>query len=459
MLIFIFLARLLSVSEFGVYRQLFLIHQIITGVFFAAVPTSLLYFCGRSEMSARGGLIRVHLKLVIAVALVATFLIAVSGPLVALVLSSPDLKNLVYVFAPYTGAYMLYSLVAPTMIAYGKSFKSTLFSCFLALINTVPVLLVAAYGMGLQAVIFSASLAAVVGGGVALVLILRLSSTEKGWHSDTKVRDVLIYVWPLLLASGISLVGLRMDQVVVSTMRGAEEYGRYVVGAFEVPLFGMLQSSISSVLTPVFAALAVKQNWPEIVLVWRKAVFRSAVITYPVAAALFVVADVFITYIFGAKFQDSAVVFQVCVLLAPLRVVTFGLLLRASGNTKPDLYGALVYLPAVIVCSYCGVSYFGLVGAMGAVLICTACQTLWLARCTRVLTSGSVTLSDIYPAKLFLCFPAVVALYWILLRELVFEYFELTSLFKLSFAAGVAVLTSLIGLHFLRRRQLLLGVP
>ena len=49
LILYIFLARALSIEEFATFRQLFLLQAILSGIFFAALPTCLLYFSGRAN--------------------------------------------------------------------------------------------------------------------------------------------------------------------------------------------------------------------------------------------------------------------------------------------------------------------------------------------------------------------------------------------------------------------------
>ena len=49
LILYMVLARALSVEDFASFRQLFLIHAILNAVSFSALPTCLLYFSGRAE--------------------------------------------------------------------------------------------------------------------------------------------------------------------------------------------------------------------------------------------------------------------------------------------------------------------------------------------------------------------------------------------------------------------------
>lgn len=447
LIVFVLLARWLPVNDFGLYRQLFLIHQLLTGLFFAAIPTSLLYFCGRSSASERAGIVRRHLKIVVVVGLVTSVALVFGGQAAAVLLSNPDIESLLWVFAPYPAAYMLYSLVSPSLIAYGRSLASSMFSLVLAILNSVPVLIAAGTGASLTQIVATATIGALLGAVLALIVILRATRGGVFAGAILSNRQILNYLWPLLAASGIGLLGLRMDQVIVSNMLGPEVYGIYVVGAFEIPLFGMLQSSVSAVLLPQFSQLAKTKAWAEIAILWQRALVRSAVIVYPIAASLFVLADVFIVYIFGEKYNKAVLVFQLYLLLAPVRIMTFGLVLRACGQTKPDLWGAAAYSVSVSIGAVFCVRIFGPPGAMLAVVLCTAGLGYWLAWRTQNATDGVIQAKAMYPFRIFIAFPLIIAVFWLLMKEVLMRLVSLSNLTVLLIGAGLAILSIFLGFY------------
>jgi O-antigen/teichoic acid export membrane protein len=292
--------------------------------------------------------------------------------------------------------YIVYSMLSPVLLALGNTTKSAIFSVFLAAVTSIPVLTVAHASNSLQALVLTTVGSSVLAAVCALGVIYR--AIEKGpveTATGPSVRSMIAYMAPLLGASGIALVGLRMDHLIVSRHFGHSTYASYAVGAFEIPLFGILQASVSSVLLPKFAALAERRSWTEITFQWRRALEQSSTIVYPLAAGLFVVADPFIATIFGEKFRSATPIFRTFLLLAP------------------DLIGSVVYLAAVFALANMGVRIIGPVGATIGVVVSTVGLGMWLAWLTQRATGGQIRMQHMYPPAVLLRFPIYIIGFWL----------------------------------------------
>lgn len=455
MAIFIILARFLPQADFGTWRQLFIVQQVAQAFIFSALPMSLLRFSGCADAMGARAVIRQHLWLTVALGAIALLVILAAADGVAALLGNEGLAPLLRLFAPQIAAVMLTALVAPALVSMSRTWLSASFSLLVAIITSLPLLLAALHGAGLHALVLVSVSAWTFAAMLAVVIMLLCTRPDPNAAQATapSFREVRAFLWPLLLASGIGLLGLRMDQIIVANRLGPEVYALYAVGAFEIPLFGLLQSSVSSVLMPRFAALARQQEWAEITRLWRRALVRSAVIVFPIAAILIVLAEDFIVFVFGETYRESAIIFRIYLLLAPVRIMTFGLVLRAAGHTKPDLYGAVSYLVAVGVFGITGVSLFGAPGAVAAVVLCSIGLAAFLSSQTRAFTVGAISLKDMYPPHMFAIFFAVVAAYYGG-GVVVVEVFGPSRILRLALGAVVSSTTIAVGLLWLRSRSM-----
>ena len=105
---------------------------------------------------------------------------------------------------------------------------------------------------------------------VGLVLcILMFTIYSAGLDLNLNLRSNLssfLYSWPLLMASSLSIVGLKADHVVVASVLGTLAYAIYSVGAFEIPVFNLLQNSVTSVLIPKITELLKANDFEQAVI-------------------------------------------------------------------------------------------------------------------------------------------------------------------------------------------------
>jgi O-antigen/teichoic acid export membrane protein len=440
-IVYVLLARLLEPHAYGTYRQLFLINQLLWAVGFAAFPTSLLYFAGRVELAAaKSAIVRQHLRLVGGLAIATLALLLVAGPVATLLLNNPELRRLLPVFAVYPAAYMLTSLVAPVMIAEGRTAWLPAFTCALALVNSVPVLLTAWLDGALLHVTAAAAASGLVGGALAIAVILRVS---RGAAADgATFAEIIRYAAPLLAAGGLGLIGLRMDQFAVSHLFGPAMFAVYAVGAFELPFYSLVKSSTTSVLLPEISAAVRDRDWNAALSAWRDMQRKNAALLLPVSAALFVFAEDFIVVLFGARYREAGTIFAIFSLMGPVRAITFGLVLRAMGRTDVDFWGSMLFLVVVSAFVFPLASAFGLQAAALTVVLATVVLATVLLFVTARMSGGVLKVRALYPPRILVLYGILILLFEGL--RLALRWLGLEPVFDLGISGTVVALLMMI---------------
>jgi O-antigen/teichoic acid export membrane protein len=405
---YVVLARLMAPADYGTYRQLFLVNQIVSALAFAALPTALLFFSGHcSGPNERAAVVRRHLWLIALLGATVTAVLALGAKGLAFVFGNPALAAILPVFAVYPAAYMLNNLVAPVLVVRDRTVLLPAFSVALALLLSVPVILAALRSDQLVVVVTTATAAAAAGGAVALAVILVSSRNA----SDTKIgyRRIYAYAAPLLLAGGVSMIGLKLDQVLVSQLLGPTIFAVYAVGAFELPIYSLIKSSATAAVMPEITAAAVRGDWHVVLGIWKDLQRKNAILLLPASAAMAVFAEEFITLLFGPTYRGAAPVFAIFALLGPVRAVTFGLVLRAMGKSWPDLAGALIFVALVAITIYPAIVLGGLIGAAIAVVAATFVVAGLLLVMTAHATAGALTVSALYPHRILFAYLGLLA--------------------------------------------------
>ena len=449
---FVVLARVLGSEEFGVWRQLFLVQQIAVAIFYVSVPTSLMYFAGRAEKDNRSSVAGVHVAWIILMSLICYVVLLVGSTIFDEMESIHEFAKSLRVFSIGIAALMVGSICVPVLVLFDQERKSLIYSAGLALLNLVVVFMAAILDWGVGQLVYASVTSSIVGGAIGFGLIRRKIKITRVCKSEFK--EILKYTAPLMLAAGVALVGLRLDHILVSTVLGAVIYGIYAVGAFEIPIFSMLQSSITTVLMPKFSRLASERRWSDVERVWNAALIKSAYVVYPVSAALAVVAEEFVGIFFGAEYIAAAKIFAIYMLMAPLRVISFGLLLRASGRSREDLIASIVYFLMSLVFVSTGIVFYGVVGAVGGVVLATFGVAAWSVARTSKLTDGYIGFRNIYPIKVAMWFPFLVVVFSGLKVFLIHEVGLTSNILILAVFGGIAFALSSSG--YQRSKQMLL---
>jgi len=414
---FIVLARLLTSQEFGNLRQLMLLNQVLFTVLFTAVPISLLYFCGMfSQVNEKKEVAYKHLVLIIICGLVCSLGIFTFRSAITDIFANNELFELLGVFFVFPVLYMLYNAVPTFLIALDRTHLIKWYCPAIAFVNTFFVLAAAWFG-DFTDVFYTIILSAGFSAGVALLLLSALiKQSQPGVAVDPKrlsYRQIIGYSWFLVAAALISILGSKIDQFVISNKLGIDVFAIYVVGAFQIPIYSIIQSSVNSVMLPQITAHIANNEWNELRLLWRESVNKISLFALPLAAVLTVFSSEFITLVFGEQYRSASTIFLIFSLLAPIKCISFGLIFRASGKPQYDVIGASVFLILSSVFTLVGVSIWGPVGAAVGVVLATLLLACMMSLMVKAHTKGEIGVFDLIPTFFFYRFFGLLSACWI----------------------------------------------
>lgn len=402
LILYVILARILSIEDFATFRQLFLLQAILSGVFFGALPTCLLYFSGRTDSEdEKKRYLQVVVALTIATALLLSILMFFSRDSISVIFSNEQIKEVLPYFSLSPLGILMIALMPSCHVAMDRVAIQPYLASLVAAFVAIPCMVIAFGGATLIEIVRLISiLYFMVGVGLSLLMLLIYGAvTNVASDIWPKVKQVSIYAWPLLAASAISIVALKIDHLIIASLLGTFAYGLYSVGAFEIPIFNILQNSVTSVLMPKITTLIKENSFEDASNLWCTAAHRTASFTFPIALILMVNSDEIISLLFGEKYKDASIVFMLFNSLAFARVITFGMALRALNKNHIELAITLIYLIFGLLGSYYTASVFGLNGVALWVLLNIVLLSILLSVFTHRLTNGRLVLWNIYPIK------------------------------------------------------------
>ncbi len=314
------LVRQLPVHEFGMYKQVFLVLDTATALLPLGFAMSAFYFFPREpgkKAQMVGNTLLVHLIM----GALGGALVAGLPALLATVLNSRDLS----VYAPQIGVAVLFavgaSFVEFVAIADGAPAVAALFIAGMQLLRSV--LLVAAGGLfgSIHAIVNAAVMYTVLQAAVA-VWYVRSHFFGAGWRWDWRLmRSQLAYMLPLTYIGLLWWLQTSVHHYVVSNRFGAAAYALYAVGCFQLPVLGIIQESVGSVVIPRVSDLRRRNETAAIVRLGVRTVRTLAAVAFPLYAFLLVMGQEFIVALFTQQYRASWPIFAINLTLIPLSVI------------------------------------------------------------------------------------------------------------------------------------------
>jgi O-antigen/teichoic acid export membrane protein len=367
----VLLTRTLDQTEYGLFKQVFLVVSTATAILPLGYGMSAYYFLAREHEARRRGQVVLNILLFGALAGGAACLtLALRPSLLAAVFGEPALASL----APLVGVVVLLwifsAFIEVIAVANQETRAATLFIVAAQLSKTALMFAAALAFDTVEALVY----AGLVQGALQSALLLwYLRSRFPGfWRSFDwgMMRRQTAYALPFGLAGLLFTLQMDLHNYFVSHRYSAAAFAVYSVGVAQLPLVGILRESVISVLIPRVSQLQKAGETREIVELLARSIRKLAAVFLPLYALLLVVGREFLTVLFTAAYAESWPVFAVNLTLLPIALIEFDAVVRSYEEHRYFLLKlwAALFAP-MLAALWLGVTYFGPVGAIGVVVL------------------------------------------------------------------------------------------
>jgi O-antigen/teichoic acid export membrane protein len=378
------LVRMLSQTEFGVYKQVFQILMSMISALNLQVASTAYYFMPRAPEKKLQVLINVL-----------AFYSAVGAGAAALFIFYPECALLVFesgdlpAYMPLLGVTILLWLVSSNLevvpLALGDVRTSSVFIVIAQLTKSALTVSAALAFHSVRAMIWAAAIQ-----GMLQILFMfayiwrrfgRRPCPGKGegrGRRSLRIRDAFdleLFKAQISNALPYGLGGFAqtaqgdLHNFMVSRYFPPAGFAVYSAGLFQLPLLGLLTASFSGALIPEVSQLAAAGEQRAIIPIWLNAVRKLALVVVPACALMFILRYGIITLLFTSAYSEAAPLFGIYLFSALLPMTLTGSPIRAHEEFKFfRLKLHLALLPVTFGALYVGVHAAGLIGAVVALV-------------------------------------------------------------------------------------------
>lgn len=328
----IVLVRIFTPTEFGTYKQLFLIYATLYGIGQLGMAESLFYFLPLAPR--RGGRYILNAILALAAAgLACLVVLVVGGPHISSLLGNSDLSA----DLPLIGTYLLLVLPAAVleiaMISRKRYLSASSAYAVSDLLRAVSYLL---------PVLFSRHLHWLLIGGVAyaaLRLCATLAYVGHEFHQELRpdaslLRGQLAYALPFEMAVVAETLQANFHQYAVSYYFDAATFAIYTVGCLQLPLVDFLGTSAANVMM-VRMTEEIRDGRGKAVLgLWHDTTRRLAVMCFPLVGLVLVNARPIIVLLFTDAYRASVPIFMISSTAILLCAIQTDAVMRVYAQTR-----------------------------------------------------------------------------------------------------------------------------
>lgn len=369
----LFLVRLLSVEQFGEYREFMLYAGILQWIAGFSINDSLLYFIPANPQRARTFIRSSMLLVALASGVLVAGILGTDAAMQGSLLGWFALPLALYVFA-----FANFDFWEGLFLAEGRTTAVLVYSTIRLGARMVVVVAAAAIWRDVQVIVWA----------LVATEVLRLALSAVAWwlwDRRQQVAQVLQSAreqWRYCAQTGMSRLVIILNRnagaLLIARLLGPVPLARYTVATYPEPAAGAIAKSVFLVTLPEIVRRR-RSAGDAALEVWKRGVSWVCVGMFLPLALLVVRAEDFIHLGFGVEYVPAAPLLQAFVIVMARNCVDFATPMQAIGETRPLLKCNVVALLVNAAALAILMPWLGALGAVLAFALATLVEPLMLA--------------------------------------------------------------------------------
>lgn len=381
--------RLISVHDYGVYREFFIYVNIgsILGCF--AVNRSLLYIIPKYGDYER----QIILQSILFVLLGSLLVV---GAFWGLHLKFSLFGDFYFVsqLAVYLLLFLNLDYVENLWLAKGQIRHVVSYTMIRSMLRLMAVIFCAWYYETVSSMVFS--LIIVEFGRLLFVFVYTLVNYARakniGETSTLVAKEQIIFFSPLAVMASLEAINFNVGQIIVSAKLGEEALAYFFVGSYAVMISSLVYGSVSDVLFPS----VIRNDRGKILDTlepWRKVTNFYWLMMLAVCSIGAAYAETIVVFLFSEAYRPAIPIFRLLMLASLIQCFDFNFIIRVLNKNVNSVLGYLVLIPINLGVTYFLIEDLGLFAPAIAFLL--AQLVLSLILCTRVLSLTGLKISQL----------------------------------------------------------------
>lgn len=343
------LSRYFSKEDFGTYKQVMYIYQTLLTVFTLGLPQAYGYFLPRVGIEKGKDVVRIITKLFYGAGIVFSLVLFISAPLIASLMNNDALEGAIRIFSPVPFFLLPTMGLESIFSTYRKTYISSLYTFFsrllIVLCAVLPTIIIGGtYRTAIIGFVISSFISFII--AIYLKSIPFKNTIQES--SALSIKAVLHFSLPLVYGGFAGMIIHSADQFFISRYFGTVTFAEFSNGSMELPFVGMIISSCTTVLYPMFSKMNNDHLDPtkSIFPLWKSVFVKTAMLIYPMVVFCWVFASEIMVVLFGEAYEVSGLYFQIKLVANLFTLIAFAPVILSIGKTKiyanVHMYNAII---------------------------------------------------------------------------------------------------------------------
>lgn len=357
----ILIVRLLSQNQFGVYRQILFVTELLITLLSLRIPESLYYFYPRKKHLLDRLMAQTVniLAITVCIGIGAYVAVGLNGSLFPRAIKS----NYILLLAVYLFFETFARLLEHILILEKRSRHVMAFVVCNSLFRVLFVLTAIVIFSSVYAIVVALILLSFIKFSILITHLLRHYSLRFNFLDRGLLSEQFKYIVPLAAGSVVGIVGSQIDRCIIFRFMAPEDFALYTVGGLGIMnAVTMLYLSVGKVCLPKFSEMAENLDFTGVRSLWHKMIVLNSVVTIPVVCFCYVFAWEIISLLFSSRYAASAGLWRINMITLLIQMLSYGRIPAALGKTTAIFAGNMGKLIVSVPCSILLIKHYGLPG-------------------------------------------------------------------------------------------------
>jgi len=373
----IVLVRLLTVGEFGHYREFLVYSSVLASIGGFGIFTSLLYFVP-AERARSWQFVRQTVQLTALTSFAVVFCVVIAdlatgGTVIGRQLWFVAIYVLVFTNIDFWEYLWLATRRPIAVFGYTSGRLVLRMLVVIALAYFFHKVEIVLWGLiGLESV-------RLVGSALAWKLAAPKAGSLAPQPGDW--RRMLHFCLPMGGSNVLAMSNRYAANIFVAKAMGPVALAHYTIGTYVEPIISTLRNSLSDTLLPAMVNCS-NRSQAEAVALWQRGTVVASILLLPIGCLLERYADTLIVTVFSSTYQAAVPVLRVFLIVLIRECFDFGMALKVINKTRYFLYADAAAIVVNLALSVALVPTWGLVGITTAYVVSNSVEGFYVGWCT-----------------------------------------------------------------------------
>ena len=395
-------------ATYGAYRKVWLVVYTTLPFFLAAIPQSVYYFIPGLSKGERWPFMRRGILFLLGIGFALSLVMFFGAEWIAHLFKEPGIADSIRNFALYPAFTAPAMMLFPYLVSIDRHRLGVALNVGFFVTQSTLIVVLAALGTPLPT-IFGVLVALALGRFVVGAIESRRPTRDvPNEPLSVSSPAMWAYAIPLALSSVASVLGQRVDKLVVSMRLSTETFAIYDVGSVEFPTIVLVAMASTSVMLPHMSGMFHSERLQEVYRFWRESYRKLSLVTVPMVVYLMVFADELMVFLYTEEYAATAHIIRFYLIVAFFRVANGNAILLATNRTRLILIGTIAFLSLNLVLNLLLVGPLGVSGpALATVIAMFLLVVYYNVQASRVL---SISARSMFPVVLLVAPTAAAVL-------------------------------------------------